>query len=150
MCHRRTPHNAKVMHKEEFINDTEKHENFAGIWDFCRLANFCLVGTIVLCFKIAENFAGNQFCNFFRQQNVNKQESTTFFFNHTLGYSKLLLLTMSRNLRTFQYKDYHWYLVCIFFNFNRTYIAQGHTGPKISISQQCITSSIKGCFFISN
>ena len=68
------------MHKEEFINDTEKHENFAGILSFCRLANFYFVGMIVLCFKIAENFAGNQFCNFFRQQNVNKQESTTLFF----------------------------------------------------------------------
>ena len=47
---------------------------------FVELANFCFVGTIILCFKIAKNFAGNQFCNFFRQQNVNKQESTTFFF----------------------------------------------------------------------
>ena len=128
------------MHKEEFINDTEKHENFAGIWDFCRLANFCFVGTIVLCFKIAKNFAGNQFCNFFRKQNVNKQESTTFFFNHTLGYSKLFLLTISRNLRTFQHKDYHRYLVCIFLNLNWTYIAQGHTSARYN-------KFYKGVFF---
>ena len=58
------------------------------------------------------------FAIFSGNKNVNKQESTTFFFNHMLGYSKLFLLTISRNLRTFQHKDYHRYLVCIFLNLN--------------------------------